>query len=86
MTTRRSFFRRVAAFAATIALAPQIAFRAPVKPALDLDALLMDLRRIKFQRIAGDTGGDTIDIVTDQKTATEIQALMIRYYERRETA
>lgn len=66
MTTRRSFFTRLAQAAAIVALAPQLAFRAPP---------IRFIEPIKVFRYQGE-----IDIFTDKFTKDQIQAQMMAYY------
>ena len=82
VTTRRSFFRSLARAAAIIALAPQIAFRAPkiaitAQPfeSLNLDALIARAYQIEPT--------ESIDIFTDRTTADKMRLLMGKYYEEK---
>lgn len=71
MNSRRGFFKRIAQAAAIIALAPQIAFKAPT-PKLNLDELFHQAYSIRHT--------DTIEIFTDRYTAQRIQDAMAKYY------
>lgn len=73
MNSRRGFFKRLAHAAAVIALAPQIAFKAPT-PKLSLDDLFKAAREVHFART------DHIDIYTDRYTAQKIEEAMLKYY------
>jgi hypothetical protein len=82
---RRSFFNRIARAAAIVALAPQIAFRAPkiihapppAPYALDLDEMLT--RAYALARARASYGADTIDIFTDRMTALHLQEAMAKH-------
>ena len=77
MITRRSFFRRLAAVVAAVAIAPEIAFRHKLDLAkLDIRELhqcLYDLMRRREQR-------QTFVIFTDKETSIAFNRAMIRYY------
>lgn len=76
MTSRRSFFKRIASIVAVVALAPEIAFSRKIEaqPALNLDQLMNQFYELMpYQK-------QFIDVMTDRLTAEKIKQAMVNYY------
>lgn len=77
MTSRRSFFKRLASIVAVVALAPEIAFARKLEtaPELNLDEIFDRLYAFRTTRYDCE-----IDILTDRVTAEKIRDAMVTYY------
>lgn len=80
MNSRRSFFKRLAAIAAVVALAPEIAFGTRLKTApLDFDQIFHTC--YELTRARSYCSDKYIDILTDRATAEAIRRAMINFWE-----
>ena len=71
MNSRRSFFKRLAAVVAVVALAPEIAFSKRLElPKLDLQKFISELYDLARSRRGQ---AETIDILCDEQTAGDIR-------------
>lgn len=82
MTTRRSFFKRLASLVAVVALAPEIAFARKLEtdPALNPDTLNLNELFDAFYSLKQMRHDSEIDILTDRVTAEKIRNAMVNYY------
>jgi hypothetical protein len=84
MNSRRSFFKRIAAAVAVVALAPQLAFRQKLAlpvvevPAINMQELFDTLYGVQRNRMFMGNP-ETIDIFTDADTAKQITGSLARY-------
>lgn len=77
MTTRRLFFRRLAAIAAAVALAPEIAFRAKLNlPKSELMAMFDSL----YAQMQHKSRPAMIDFYVDAATGEKFQEAFVRHY------
>lgn len=80
MRSRRSFFRRLAVAAATVALAPQIAFSVQNAAKSELDILLGQFYELKRARMASCYSEEYICVMTDAWTKRKLELAFERHY------
>lgn len=84
MNTRRRFFKSLAGFVATVALAPEICFRtklsiAKAEKPLHLVPLFEEVKRLR----GGYFNDGYIEIMTDRLTAQKIKTALLQYQDSR---